>query len=369
MESSSKWLTKYQQFLLKNSSQISSIESSLRSLSFILPGRFKDVEVASESLYSILQILGLYHDSIIAKATKKLASVDPSYRSSCHNRYTEYQIKHNSLYKYVSLTIQLTRYTEMLWEMIARKKLGESGRWASVLGIESFKAIMRLVLLIKTKRPLASPPIAEREVDPSSLEESWLENTDENYQSPDNKKSTWKMPRIGQGISTDLPIGNNIDAFLNEKVLTAEDVKSPIELLHKLESMRGNIAEVAYILRPLIYAALAYSYRKRPRNWTPWIVGIGIEYWSKRELAKSYKEDLAGGFRGLTKLEVDELQKRGMALWWWSLRGSMYQNVTGPLIRTVLDRTSWIPGIGLFGGVLEDYLYLVDNYHFSCSSL
>jgi hypothetical protein len=44
-----KWLDSYQHFLLKNSSQISSIESSLRSLTFILPGQFKDAEIASES--------------------------------------------------------------------------------------------------------------------------------------------------------------------------------------------------------------------------------------------------------------------------------------------------------------------------------
>jgi peroxin-16 len=362
MEGSSKWLTRYQQFLLKNSSQISSIESSLRSLSFILPGRFKDVEVASESLYSVLQILGLYHDSIIAKATKRLSAIDPSFRASCHNRYTEYQVQHNRLYRYVALAVQLTRYTEMLWEMVARKRGGERGRWMTVLSIESIKALLRLVLLFRTKRPLASPPIAEREVDPSNLEELDLE------QPP--SKDTWKMPRMGQGISTALPVGPpNIDAFLSEKVLTAEDVKSPVELLHKLESVRGTVAEVAYILRPLIYALLAYRYRGKPRNWTPWLAGVAIEYFSRRELANSYKENIAGGFRGLTKLEADELQKRGMALWWWSLRGAMYNNLTGPAIRRMLEKTAWIPGVGIFGSVLEDYLYLVDNYHFSCSSL
>jgi hypothetical protein len=46
------WLVRYEDFLLKNASQMSSIESSLRSLSFILPGRFKDVEVASEACMS-----------------------------------------------------------------------------------------------------------------------------------------------------------------------------------------------------------------------------------------------------------------------------------------------------------------------------
>lgn len=43
------WLRAYERFLLKNASQISSIESSVRSLTLILPGRYQDVEIASEA--------------------------------------------------------------------------------------------------------------------------------------------------------------------------------------------------------------------------------------------------------------------------------------------------------------------------------
>lgn len=42
-------LAKYETFLLNNVSVISSLESSLRSVTWILPGRFKDAELASEA--------------------------------------------------------------------------------------------------------------------------------------------------------------------------------------------------------------------------------------------------------------------------------------------------------------------------------
>ena len=42
-------LRDYESFLLNNASQISSIEGSLRSFTYILPGRFHDAELASES--------------------------------------------------------------------------------------------------------------------------------------------------------------------------------------------------------------------------------------------------------------------------------------------------------------------------------
>uniref|UniRef100_A0A060TAP6 Peroxisomal membrane protein PEX16 n=1 Tax=Blastobotrys adeninivorans TaxID=409370 RepID=A0A060TAP6_BLAAD len=383
---SSVWLEKYQQFLLKNASQISSIESSLRSLTFILPGRFKDVEVASESLYSILQILGLYHDAIITKAAKKLVAIDPSFRTGAHNRYAEHQMSASKTYRALALCIQLTRYTELLWEMIARRKKGAKARWLVVLWIEVVKASLRLALFASTKRPLLSPPLIEREVDPSHLE---LDKDDnivneknfgitgqdraqlQQYEQAvlENKVSaTWKMPRSGYGISTIIPV-HDIDGYLSAKVLGPEDVKPPPELLHKLASPRAVVAEITYILRPVIYASLAYRYRNSKHSWTPWVVGAAIEYAARSQLMQSYKQDLPGGHRSLTKLEADELQRRGMALWWWLMRGAMYEGVTGPLIRGALRKVAWVPGSGLVGSVIEDYLYLVDNYHFASSSL
>lgn len=49
MSSSSSPLARYEAFLISNASTISTIESSLRSLTWFLPGRFKDAELASET--------------------------------------------------------------------------------------------------------------------------------------------------------------------------------------------------------------------------------------------------------------------------------------------------------------------------------
>jgi len=44
----SSMLAKYEDFLVKNVSTISTLESSLRSVTWFLPGRFKDADLASE---------------------------------------------------------------------------------------------------------------------------------------------------------------------------------------------------------------------------------------------------------------------------------------------------------------------------------
>lgn len=49
LASMSSTLAAYESFLVKNVSTISSLESTLRSITWILPGRFRDAELASEA--------------------------------------------------------------------------------------------------------------------------------------------------------------------------------------------------------------------------------------------------------------------------------------------------------------------------------
>ena len=48
LSSMSSALARYESFLIQNVSTISSLESALRSISWLLPGRFKDAELVSE---------------------------------------------------------------------------------------------------------------------------------------------------------------------------------------------------------------------------------------------------------------------------------------------------------------------------------
>ena len=44
-----KYARKYEDFIVQNASSIGQIENALRSLTYIVPGRFRDAEIASES--------------------------------------------------------------------------------------------------------------------------------------------------------------------------------------------------------------------------------------------------------------------------------------------------------------------------------
>lgn len=386
--STSNWISAYEKFLLQNAGRIASFESTVRSFSYLVTGQVQEVEVASETLYSVLQILGMYHDRVIAKATKPLLKMDPGYRPSNHNRYTQSNMKRSKAYRRIVHFLSVLRCTELLWEMVARSRFQERGRWMAILAIEFIKATCRLGLLVSTnRRPLVSPPAPEREVDPNrivcddhgslSLLPPTAGSPNQDLNSMDlaqkqelilaHEDSAWRMPRSGKGLPKNPESG--IDQFLAQKVLAAEDVRAPEHLLHQL-SRRGLAAEVLYILRPLVYAALAYRYRHHRRNWTPWLAGLLLEYASRRLSLAAYKSTLPGGFRSLTALEDAELKSRATAFGWWAMRGAMYENWTRPVLGGALAKVSKVPLAGtLFGAIVEDYMYLFDNYHFPASTL
>ncbi|KAL4796189.1 peroxisome membrane protein [Aspergillus venezuelensis] len=364
----SKWLPMYEDFVTKNASSIGQVESALRSLTYIIPGRYRDSEIPSECVHSGAQLLSLYHDSLISRVISNLPPTIRRPTSTPHTRYTKYWSSQSSLYQKVALTLQTVQYTELLWEMTARRR-GEKVRWRVIVFIEMVKAICRLFLLSLTNsRPLVSPPLPEREIDPRSLDE---EGSDWNgMESPVSERSSdinWTMPRTGLSLPS-LPDVNGVSNYLISKVLTADDIKPPKALLHRVTG-QGQLAEVLYILRPVVYALALQRRSGKKRSWRPWLIGFGMEY-GCRQLAKAdFRERVAGGLRGLTGLEREELKKRGWSMGWWLMRGAFYENITKSTLKGLTGKMKGKPLLDLVGSIIEDYEYLWDNYYFSTATL
>ena len=222
----------------------------------------------------------------------------------------------------------MIQYTELLGEMAAKRR-GEKMRWHVVIMLELAKAICRLLLLrITGSRPLLTPPLPEREVDPASLEEEAEEamayGTDlEEAQEP----QFWKMPRTGLELPA-LPAPGNISQYLLSKVLTADDVKPPAQLLHRIRGS-GYAAEVLYIMRPVVYAIAMRKFARDRKSWTPWLLGFGLEYAARQMNKRELETTVPGGLKGVSLLEREELNRRAWAMGWWVVRGAFYENVTG----------------------------------------
>ncbi|KAJ2905647.1 Peroxisomal membrane protein PEX16 [Zalerion maritima] len=374
----------YDEFITKNAGSVGQIESALRSLTYVIPGRFRDAEIASETLHSGIQLLSLYHDALLRRVSAASAASTPSLNApraaaapmpNPHARYTKYWTGKSAIYRRVALLLQMVKYTELLCEMTAKRRGGEKSRWRVVVILEVVKAVCRLILLRVTRsRPLLSPVLPEREnITPipedgpteedqdieatrtltellgEDMSEAWgpVGGGKPDYQMP------WEMPRTGMRLPS-LPNPTDISTYLLDRVLTADDIKPAPKLMHPASTPSARAAEVLHILAPLIYAVLLARAKDRKKAWHPWIVGLLVE------LSARHLRD-----RGLrtTGLESDEWKRRAWAMGWWGMRGVFYESVMKNVVGGVKAR---VPR--LVGGILEDYEYLWENYYFSTSA-
>ncbi|KAL9088092.1 MAG: hypothetical protein Q9159_003290 [Coniocarpon cinnabarinum] len=365
------WRVKYDDLILKNAGMVKTIESGLRQLTYFIPGRFRESEIASESLYSGVQLLSMYHDSLLAKAVARLPTAQRPYPSP-HNRYTRFWTRKSPIYRRIALLLQMTQYTELLWEMAAKRR-GEKVRWRVVVVLEVVKAVCRLLLLrLTNSRPLLSPPLPQREVDPSTLEQQeTAEQTDQDGTASTPSESSedvkWTMPRTGLSLPS-LPDSQDISNYLLSKVLTADDVKPPKALLHRVTG-RGEVAEWLYILRPVVTALIMQRYANDKKNWRPWLMGFALEYGARQLAKQDLHERVAGGLRNLTALEREELTKRGWSMGWWMMRGAFYENITRKWIHGVAETLRGKMLIDMVGVIIEDYEFLWDQYYFPTATM
>jgi peroxin-16 len=255
---------------------------------------------------------------------------------------------------------------------MAAKRKGEKIRWRVVVVLEMLKACCRLIMTRLTKsRPLVTPPLPERETEfPVAPED--VDNTHWNGMATppfgDTSSLDWAMPRTGLSLPT-LPDSSEVTEYLLEKVLTADDIKGPEQLLHRMKTYRSHVAEVMWILRPVVYALAMQNFQGDKRSWTPWIIGVSVEIAARQLAKKDVAEKLAGGLQGLTGLEREEMRKRGWGMAWWMMRGAFYENITRTGIQAVKDKLRGKPLLEMIGGIVEDYQYLWDEYYFSTATM
>ncbi|KAK9696803.1 hypothetical protein K7432_012270 [Basidiobolus ranarum] len=352
---------KYEAFILKNASQVSGIESFLRSLTYVLPGRFNDSEFASEALFSFINLLGLYHDKILVKAAsnhyQETGEKPPT--PGNFNRYIRYLYRSSDNYRRVSLVLTILQYTEVLLEMSVQKKWGKNKKWNIILYIEGVKAALRFSLVqMSGNRTLISPPHPEREVDPSTMH-------------PDKKPTkipTWTGTRTGQNhpvINTIISdkMGNlRVTDYVLSKVLDIESAKKPLDLVRALAGW-GNVGEMLFIIRPLFYVFLVRKYGNQ--SWKPWVLSLLLEYASQNSTQHHW--DTHGGKRATSSLEQEEHKRRQWLMLFYLLRNPFYEKFTKPQIQDLCKSTSKRPIISLFSGVLQDYMPLWENVYFYTS--
>ncbi|KZW02578.1 peroxisome membrane protein [Exidia glandulosa HHB12029] len=353
-------LARYESFLISNASTISTIESSLRSLTWFLPGRFKDAELASETLTATMNLLNLYHDTLLAR---RLAQLGPKHKPvlppSLHTRYTRAWADKDKTYRWAARMLEIVRFTELVVEMGLRRKVGPTGRWRGIVTLEVIKAILRLILLKVTRRPLLLPPIPERELDPSALPPSPAEEALQPHASSDETPAHLLNNHVAFDEPNPMLTAAHskksaaVDDYLLPRALSPASVKPPVHLMRQLSSPKEWLAEYVHILRPLVYAVLLAQSDKT----------------SSRPLVTSIVMDLTAAYLRRTPppsnaLERQEYARRDRDMLWYLFRGAIWQSFTRPQLDSLADKTSNAPVLSLFSALLKEWIPLIDEYHY-----
>ncbi|GAA6020560.1 hypothetical protein JCM11491_000796 [Sporobolomyces phaffii] len=419
-------IASYEATLLANASRIASIESTLRTLSWFIPGRFNDADLASESLYSLTNLVSLYHDHILHKAVSSLpAPLRPP--SSSHTRYTRHWTTVSPPYRRMAQLLSVIQSVELLLEMAVRKKKGREGAEKLAIGLEAIKAALKLGLMGATQgRTGVQPPVAEREMDPALLEKERDRMIRMRKAAANPASSSSRQPpqsaadvllRRMDGKDTDVELGmldaeveekefwtgaktglvrptlaslrQDDDAapgdptsaltgkdlsreYLSRKVLTIEDVKRPEDLIERAKGVK-QLAEVIWILRPLIYVIAMKRYGRR--HTLPYLLSLSLEYLAytlrQSSTSRMYATKASGPMLPYapSELEKQETGKRGQAFWWYLLRGPVWEGWTKPRLEGISDRFADKPLVGFVSTLIRDYTPLIDEYYYSVQTL
>ena len=127
------------------------------------------------------------------------------------------------------------------------------------------RVILRFILLRISHRPLLSPPIPERDIDPASLPLSSIHSSptlapttpsSSPPPTPDHLRNNRVALQPSALMLIPPPPGRadtSVEDYLLPKALTTASVRPSLQLVKPLTSIQDWTAEVVYVLRPLVY--------------------------------------------------------------------------------------------------------------------